>query len=218
MDLIIVGCGRVGSELANLVAEKNHDVVVIDRNPLAFQRLGDAFRGRTVQGDVRDRNVLLRAGIETADGFAAITPDDELNLVAAQAARDLFNVPNVVARVYNPIHTQAFTRANLQTVISSSWSAHRIEQLLTHPGITELANVGNGELLFLEVLVPDHMVGQSAAHLAQVGACQPAALVRGGSADLVSPDRLLEDGDLLVVATLSSNLPQLEALLMDKES
>jgi trk system potassium uptake protein TrkA len=217
MDLIIVGCGRVGSELANSVTEKDHDVVVIDRNPLAFQRLGHTFRGRTVQGDVRDRNVLIRAGIETADGFAAITPDDEVNLVAAQAARDLFSVPNVVARVYDPIHTQVFTRASLQTVISSSWSAHRIEQLLTHPGITELANVGNGEVLLLEVLVPDHLVGETAAHLALRAACQPTALIRGGLADLVSRDTLLEDGDLLVIATLSTNLPKLESLLKDKE-
>jgi trk system potassium uptake protein TrkA len=213
MHLIIVGCGRLGSELAHTVANKGHNVIVIDRNADAFKRLDPEFRGRTIQGDVRDRQVLERAGIEQADGFAAVTPSDEINLVAANAAQDIFNVPNVVARVYDPSHATVFKRAGVQTVISSSWGAHRIEQLLTHPGITELASLGNGEVILVEIQVPAHMIGNPIADLIGTCACIPAALVRGGHAELVKLDTTLEDGDLLILSILSSNLPQLEDVI-----
>jgi trk system potassium uptake protein TrkA len=216
MNVIIVGCGRVGAELAASAAEQGHDVVVIDRNPDAFQRLEHEFRGRTLQGDVRDKSVLARADIEHADGFAAVTSNDEINLVAAHTARELYNVPNVVARVYDPTHTPAFKRAGLQTVISSSWSAHRIEQLLTHPGITELAIVGNGEALLIEVQVPIQMVGKPISFFAQESTCQPAALIRAGHASLPQPDTILQDGDLIVAAVLSSNISLLETIKRNK--
>jgi trk system potassium uptake protein TrkA len=202
MHLIIVGCGRVGSELAHKVAEKGHNVVILDRDPENFQRLGHDFQGRTIQGDVRDRDVLLRAGIENANGFAAVTPSDELNLISARTARDIFQIPNVVARVYDPIHARAFEIVGLQTVISSSWSAQRIEQVLTHPGLIELASLGNGEVFLMEARVPDHLTGKRMDELSQECTCQPTAL---------------EAGDLLIVAVSSSNLNQLEMALMSKE-
>jgi trk system potassium uptake protein TrkA len=213
MNLIIAGCGRVGSELANTVVIKGHTVVIIDRDPQAFQRLEPEFQGRTLQGDVRDQDVLSRAGIDKADGFAAVTSIDEINLVAAHTACDLYDVPNVVARVFDPVHRMAFKRAGLQTVIASSWTAHRIEQLLTHPGLTELESLGNGEVLLVEIQVLDHMVGKRVSEFSAEAGCQPAALVRGGHAELCEPDDALKDGDLLVVAVLSSNLPQLESLI-----
>ena len=218
MNLIIVGCGRVGTELAHSVAAKGHDVVIVDRDPQAFHSLGPNFQGRTVQGDIRNRNVMIRAGVENADGFAAITPDDEINMVAAHAARTIFNVPNVVARVFDPVHADVFSLANLQTVISSSWSAHRMEQLLTHPGITELAIIGNGEALIVEVQIPDHLVAMPLSALVEEEKCKSSALVRGGSAILAREELLLEDGDLAVLTIMTSYLPELETLLSPKES
>lgn len=217
MHLIIVGCGRVGSELAHNVAERGHMVVVVDEDPRSFLRLGPDFRGRTVQGDPRDRSVLLRAGIEEADGLAAVTPSDELNLVVSRAASEIFRVPNVVSRVYDPVHKRSFELASLQTVISSSWSAHRIEQLLTHPGLTELARVGNGDVLLVEIQVPERMVAKPIADLTELCTCHPTALVRGGQASLISPDMILEQDDLVVIAVETCNLPQLETALAMKE-
>ena len=213
MNLIIAGCGRVGSALAHAVASKGHTVVIIDRDPQAFRRLEPEFQGRTLQGDVRDQDVLSRAGIDNADGFAAVTSIDEINLVAAHTACNLYDVPNVVARVFDPVHSMAFKRTGLQTVIASSWTAHRIEQLLTHPGVTEIESLGNGEVLLVEVQVLNHMAGKHVSDISTEGCCQPAALVRGGHAELSKPDDVLMDGDLLVIAVLSSNLPQLESLI-----
>jgi trk system potassium uptake protein TrkA len=218
MKLIIIGCGRVGTALAHAVTRKDHQVVVIDRDPQAFQSLGPDFQGRTVQGDVRNREVLRRAGIEEADGFAAITSNDEMNMVAAFAAREFFNVPNVVARVDNPNHAELFSLANLPTVIASSWSANRIEQILIHPGLTELADLGNGQAAIIEVLVPDHLIGKKLAYIAERGRCQPSIIMRGGSAILAEDELILEDCDLIVVAILGSHLPHLESLLRPEEN
>lgn len=211
--VIVVGCGRVGAELATSVAENGIHVSVIDRDELAFERLPARFVGETVQGDVMDLAVLHRAGVEEADGFAAATPSDETNLVAARIARDLFHIRNVVARVYSPTHTSVFRRAGIQTVVSSSWSARRIEQILRHPGLIEVASAGHGEVRFLEVKIPDHLAGKPVGALVENGSCQPVTLVRGGEAVLASPDTRMESDDLVVLAIRPDHLPLLEALL-----
>jgi trk system potassium uptake protein TrkA len=211
--VIVVGCGRVGAELATSVADKGINVSVIDRDQHAFERLPARFIGETVQGDVMDRAVLQRAGIEAADGFAAATPSDETNLVAARIARDLFHIRNVVARVYSPTHTAVFSRAGIQTVVSSSWSANRIEQLLRHPGLIEVASAGHGEVRFVEVKIPDHLAGKPVAALIEKGSCQAVTLVRGGKAVLATQDTKMESADLVVLAIRPEHLSALGALL-----
>jgi trk system potassium uptake protein TrkA len=213
MKLIIIGCGRIGSELADEVCAAGHNVTVIDREPSAFERLSPDFSGRTIQGDGRERDVLERADIARADGVAALTSSDDMNLVMARVAKKIFNVPNVVARVYDPRHQEAFLEAGLQTVVSSSWSAHRIEQLLTHPGLRELASLGHHDVSFIEVQVPDHMVGKPAEVLDLEGICRPSAIVRSGHAELVNGSTELERGDLLVLSVNHDALPRLEAVL-----
>jgi trk system potassium uptake protein TrkA len=218
MKLIIVGCGRVGSELAHAVCRDGHDVFVIDRDPLAFERLNSDFSGRTIQGDARSDRVLLRAGIESADGFAALTSSDMMNLVVARAARTMFKVPNVVARVYDPNHHDVFLDAGLQTVISSSWAANRIEQLLTHPGVTELASLGHRDMVLVEVRIPPQRVGEPLGALAHEGIAQPVALVRAGQALFANEDSLLEEGDLVALMVAGSEIEHLEHLIVTGEA
>jgi trk system potassium uptake protein TrkA len=213
MKLIIVGCGRVGSELAHAVCKGGHDVFVIDRDPLAFKRLDSDFSGRTIQGDARSDRVLIRAGIESADGFAALTSNDMMNFVVARAARTIFKVPNVVARVYDPNHCDVFTDAGLQTVISSSWSANRIEQLLTHQGMTELASLGHRDMVLLEVRISPQRVGERVGTLAREGVAQPVALVRSGQVVFADEETLLEEGDLLAMIVASSEIEHLQDLI-----
>jgi len=217
MKLIIAGCGRVGSELAQKVALKGYDVNVIDINPGAFDRLGPDFRGRTIQGDVRDRAILERAGVQEADGFAAVTPRDDVNLVAAQAVKSLYNVANVVAHVYDPAHSHVFALAGVHAINPSSWGAQRMEQLLTHPGSIEIVSLGNGEVRLLEIRIPDHLDGSTISDIVARCTCIPTALIRGGEASLLEPDTRLEQGDLLVVTLESSYLPSMDQLLKEQE-
>ena len=213
MKLIIIGCGRIGSELADEVCAAGHDVIIIDREPSSFERLSPDFSGRTIQGDGREREVLQRADIETADGLAALTSSDEMNLVVARVAKKIFDVPNVVARVYDPFHQEAFLEAGLQTVVSSSWSAHRIEQLLTHPGHRELASLGHHEVSIIEVQLPDSLITKSAKVFELEGVCHLVAIVRAGHAELVDGSTELEEGDLIILSVNHDALPRLEAML-----
>ena len=206
MNVIIAGCGRVGSELAQSVSAQDHRVVIIDPDNTTFDRLDADFQGRTVCGDVRDKDVLLRAGIDKADGFAAVTINDDINLVAALSARDYFKVPNVVARVYDPTHADAFIQAGLQTVVSSHWGAHRIEQLLTHPGAHHLMSMGNGEVHLIEIQAPDEFIGQPVSSLVMDGWCLPSVLVRGGVAALIDETHRLQEGDLVVCSVKHTHL------------
>jgi len=102
MNVIIMGCGRLGEQLARLMSAEGHTVAVIDYDPAALARLGENFRGQKVKGIGFDNNVLLEAGIEQADAFAATSASDNVNIVAARIARNIFHVPRVVARLYDP--------------------------------------------------------------------------------------------------------------------
>jgi trk system potassium uptake protein TrkA len=217
MNLIIIGCGRIGSELAEGVCSAGHTITIVDREPKSFERLSTDYSGRTIQGDARELEVLKRADIEIADGLAALTSSDEMNLVIARVAKKVFDVPNVVARVYDPRHQGAFLEAGLQTVLSSSWSAHRIEQLLTHPGLRELVSLGHHEVSLIEVQIPDRLVGEPASVFNLEGIALPAAILHAGRAQLVDDSTVFEEGDLVILSVNHDGLPRLEAMLKGED-
>lgn len=199
-QIIILGCGRVGVELARSLSEKKHTVTVVDSNARSFDRLGPDFTGRTVQGQAIDQDVLMRAGIETADAFAAATSSDSINIVAARVARDIFHVEHVVARIYNPRRAAIYERLGLQTVASSSWGAQRIEQLILHSELENVGAAGNGEVQFYEIDVPDEWAGRSMAELVPAEHAIPIALTRGGKTCLPNSVFTLQAHDLLQVS------------------
>jgi trk system potassium uptake protein TrkA len=116
MFVIIMGCGRVGARLANLLVDAGHEVTILDVNSQAFWRLGPDFKGTTMVGNGIDVDVLRRAGIERADAFAACTQGDNRNIMASQIARHIFKVPKVVTRIYDPIRQQTFAELGLETI------------------------------------------------------------------------------------------------------
>jgi trk system potassium uptake protein TrkA len=116
MFAIIMGCGRVGARLANLLADDGHEVLVLDVNSHAFWRLGPDFKGTTMVGNGIDVDVLRRAGIERADAFAATTQGDNRNIMASQIAKHIFNVPKVVTRIYDPIRQDTYAALGLETI------------------------------------------------------------------------------------------------------
>ena len=110
MRYLIIGCGRVGSGLANEMILRGHQVTAVDKDPQAIERLGPAFKGKTIVGFGFDREVLEAAGIQRADGLAAVTASDEANVIAARIARDIYRVPRVVARL-STLARRRFTNA-----------------------------------------------------------------------------------------------------------
>jgi trk system potassium uptake protein TrkA len=202
--IIVVGCGRVGAELALSIARQKHAVAVVDINPRTFDRLGANFRGKTVQGEGFDRDVLMRAGIETAHALAAVTASDSANIITARIARDLYHVPHVVARVYNPRRAPIYEKLSLQTVASSSWGAQRIEQLILHPGLQSVYTAGNGEVQVYEVRVTDEWEGKPLGELVPAVDAAPVALTHGGRSLLPGRDAVLHTHDLLLVSATAA--------------
>jgi trk system potassium uptake protein TrkA len=116
---VIVGCGRVGSTLARRLAGEGHDVSIVELNVAAFNRLGEDFSGNMVPGNGLDEQTLRRAGIEKADAFAAVTNGDNRNLMMAQVAKEIFRVPRVITRVYDPMRAQVYQELGLETICST---------------------------------------------------------------------------------------------------
>lgn len=213
MKVIIMGCGRVGEQVSRLMADEGHAVAVIDQDPEALARLGPTFRGQTVLGLGFDRRVLLEAGIETADGFVATSSSDNANIVAARLARNVFHVPKVVARLYDPRRAEIYRRLGLVTISSTTWGAERIHELLSHGDLDPVHTFGSGEVCLLSVDAPPHLVGRTVHNLAVPGEIVVVALTRDGRALIPSLGTQFRRGDVLHLAVLAEAMGRLESLL-----
>ena len=213
MKVIVMGCGRVGEQISRLMAAEGHAVAVIDQNPAALARLGPDFRGQRVLGLGFDRRVLLEAGIEQAEAFAATSSSDNANIVAARLARNVFHVPKVVARLYDPQRAEIYRRLGLVTISSTTWGAERIHELLTHGDLDPLHSFGNGEVCLLSVDAPIHLVGRTVANLSVPGEIIVGAVTRAGRALIPTLGTQFRDGDVLHLVVLASAMERLEALL-----
>lgn len=215
MNVLIVGCGREGSELARSISQKGHTVTIVDDDPANFDRLGPDFTGRTVQGYSIDRGTLERAGIEYADALAATTKSDNENIVAARIARDVYNVKRVVARVYNPGRRQVYERLGLQTIISTSWGARRLEQILLHPGVIDL-EIGSGGVKVMSVRVPEQWRDLPVTNVCD-GNAVVCAIERGDRTFVPRADERLQPGDIAALSLPAELLPQLLDLAAERK-
>jgi trk system potassium uptake protein TrkA len=217
MNFIVVGCGRVGAELCYHLFKSGHHVVVVDINKEAFNRLHPDFRGRTLEGEGLAEGVLERAGIQDADGLAAVTNSDTLNAVVAHAARTLYNVPNVVARNYDPNLRTVIEAFELQIVGSTYWGAQRVEELLMNPLQRMVYSAGNGEVEVYEVQIPQEWDGRTLGELLNpLQDCFPVALSRAGRSSLPNAETRLQRGDMLDVSSTFEGIGALTERLSKK--
>lgn len=145
MNVVIVGCGRVGSELALNLRAEGAAITVIDTRVEAFARLGDDFDGNMVVGSGIDESLLRRAGVADADAFVAVTPGDNRNIMAAQIARVLYHVPRVITRIKDPIREQVYRKLGLDTICSTSISRRLIHDFIFPPAAGQPAEVPGAE-------------------------------------------------------------------------
>lgn len=131
MKILILGCGRQGAYLAQMLDQQGHGVTIIDRNTDSFRRLGPDFKGTMMVGVGIDEDVLRRAGIESADAFIAVTNGDNTNAMAAEIARLVFKVPKVIARLYDPVRDETYRALGMmETVCPTVMGADKVQQLL----------------------------------------------------------------------------------------
>ncbi|MFC1511303.1 potassium channel family protein [Candidatus Margulisiibacteriota bacterium] len=120
MHVIIVGCGRVGSQLAQILSAEGHNVVIIDKKATAFKRLGPDFNGITINGVGFDPEILKRAGIERADALAAVTNGDNSNIMVSEIAKKIYNVKRVITRIYDPLRADIYKKFGLNTISTTT--------------------------------------------------------------------------------------------------
>jgi trk system potassium uptake protein TrkA len=200
MHIIVVGCGRLGADLAYRLSQREHEVVVIDQVAAAFDNLHPRFRGRTVEGEVLNQDVLHRAGIERTDGLAAVTNSDTLNAVVAHVARTVYHVPHVIARNYNPRWKPLHEAFGLQAVSSTTWGAQRIEEMLYEAEVHPVWSSGNGVVDLYEFVVPEHCQGRLLHELLPAGPYVVVAFTRAGQSIALTRELPLEAGDVIYLS------------------
>lgn len=160
MNIVVVGCGKVGSSLARKLQRDGHDVAVVDEVEERFERLGDSFDGITVAGVPFDEEVLKAAGIEGCDALAAVTQDDNINIMVGQVARELFSVPTVITRIYDPARKDVFAHFGLHTVCPTNLTVDAITQSLTTGSARQYATFGSTTLSYVYLPVEPGQVGR----------------------------------------------------------
>ena len=213
MKAIIMGCGRIGSQVSELMSDHGHDVTVIDHDSNAIGRLGPKFKGRVVQGLGFDRNVLIEAGIERADAFVSSSSSDNANIVAARIARNIFRVPRVVARLYDPLRAEIYQRLGLTTISSTNWGAERIYQMISHTDLDVLYTFGRSEVALVVVEAPSQLIGKNVAQLSVPGEITVVSITRSDQAFLPVQGTEFKEGDLIHLSVLSSAMARLEEML-----
>ena len=200
MHVVIAGCGRVGSELATSLERLGHGIVVIDKNPKAFDRLRSDFTGRQIAGFAFDRDVLEEAGIKDAAAFAAVTSGDNSNILSARVAREHYRVGQVVARIYDPRRAQIYQRLGIQTVATVRWTTDQMLRFLLPEDVPVEYTVDNGEVVITSLQAPPSVVGKNALDLDLDGQRRVVAVSRFGVPRVHDRGLTIQDGDILHVS------------------
>ncbi|MFO7591902.1 MAG: NAD-binding protein [Acidimicrobiia bacterium] len=214
MHVVVVGCGRVGSELAGVLEHSGHSVAVVDKRASAFRRLPKTFSGQQVVGFGFDRDHLREAGIERADALAAVTSGDNSNILTARIARENFAIERVVARIYDPRRALIYQRLGIPTVATVSWTTDQVlRQLIPTSERSHDWMDPSGKVAMTSIVIPAAWCGAKLSKLNEAGAFWLAAVSRFGAAEVVGTDTMGQDGDVLHFVAGVDDMAALQARL-----
>ncbi len=208
MNAIVVGCGRVGSQLATMLSVEGHNVTVIDRDEDAFRRLGSTFNGVTVKGLGFDEDVLIEAGIREADVFAAVTDLDNTNLMAAEVARKIFSVRHVVARLYNPQRERTYQQLDMDYVCGTTLVAEKLLEKIEAGHGHHVQIIGDVEVI--EFKAGPGVANKRVRDIEIEHQFRVAVLSRGNVTFIPQPDTMLQPGDVVVGAVKEEGFSRIE--------
>ena len=213
MHVIVVGCGRVGSELAIGLQQAGHTVAIMDKNTNAFRRLPEGWGGRTVFGYGYDRGSLEEAGAKEAGALAAVTSGDNSNVLAARIAREMYQIPNVVARIYDPRRALIYQRLGIPTVATVTWTTDQVmRRLFPAESVTDWTDP-SGTLSLVERTLPAALAGRRLCTLSEGDRFQLVSVSRAGQARIATPDLVGQEGDVLGFLVHRDGATELESLL-----
>jgi len=207
MHVIIVGCGRVGSELAKLLSGEGHDVVVIDKSRESFNRLGDSFNGLTMVGNGFDLALLRQVGIEKADAFCAVANGDNTNLISAQVAKKIFRVPKVFARIYDPQRAHIYAALGLDIISGTMLFSAMLRDKIIESRFSSYL-IESKDLGVIEIEVKDSLVGKTIQDINIPGDFIVVALRRMQGVIIPEPKTALKDKDILMGVVKVSSLKE----------
>ena len=205
MYVIIVGCGRVGAELSKLLSGEGHDVVVIDKAQESLKRLGDTFNGLTMVGNGFDLALLKQVGIEKADAFCAVTDGDNTNLISAQVAKKIFNVPKVFARVYDPQRAHIYGALGLDIISGTMLFSAMLRDKIIESRFSSYL-IESKDLGVIEIEVKNELVGKTIQDINIPGDFIVAALRRMQGVVIPEPKTVLKSKDILMGVVKVSSL------------
>ena len=207
MYIIIVGCGRVGAELAKLLAGEGHDVVVVDKSQESFTRLGDTFNGLTVVGNGFDLALLKQVGVEKADAFCSVTNGDNTNLISAQVAKKIFRVPKVFARVYDPQRAHIYAALGLDIISGTMLFSAMLRDKIIESRFSSYL-IESKDLGVIEIEVKDSLVGKIIQDINIPGDFIVVALRRMQGVIIPEPKTVLKNKDILMGVVKVSSLKE----------
>ena len=213
MHIVIMGCGRVGSTLAHILEDRGNSVAVIDQAPEAFRKLRASFKGSRVTGVGFDRDVLVQAGIGTADAFAAVSSGDNSNIISARVARESFGIERVAARIYDPRRAEVYQRLGIPTVATVRWTADQMLRKLLPEGAEPLWRDPTGKIVLAEVAVSPRWFGDKIKTVEAAAGTRIAFIDRLGEAMVPTPVTVLQEGDVLHVIAPEGDLDRIAAVL-----
>ncbi|MEW6088770.1 MAG: TrkA family potassium uptake protein [bacterium] len=207
MYVIIVGCGRVGAQLANILSNDGHNVVVVDKNPDSFTRLGVGFNGATVTGSGFDKNVLLEAGIEKADAFAAVTNRDNTNIMAAQVAKGIFKVPKIVARIYDPGREKTYFKLGLDVVGGTTLIARLMKNKIIQTNYSSDSSIlENGDVRLINFVPNQDLIGKTAGEVEKKNEFKIILVKKDKKLNMAEKDYVIEKNVIIYAMVKSEKL------------
>lgn len=217
MQVVVVGCGRVGSQLATLLASEGHNVAVVDESADSFKRLGATFNGLLVQGMGYDEDILRQAGIEQADALAAVTNYDNVNLVTAEVATRIFNVPKVVVRLDNPEHEKSYQKIGVDYVCGTKMVATAILNHLHKGTFRHHVAFPSADIAVVEFVLGELVEGKTVKEMEIPATLRIASIVRNGTYIIPDGNTPLHKGDLVVAAAKKGAFSQIKSFLTSQE-
>ena len=212
MHIVVIGCGRVGSELAMQLSDEGHSVVVVDKNRDALRRL-TRFNGKALVGSGFDRDILQEADANQADALAAVTSGDNTNILCARIARDNYAIKNVVARIYDPQRAHIYMKLGIPTVATSLWTTQQVKRWISPPEIEIEWTDGTATLHLVERIAPDSLAGHPISQLNNSEHIRVVGLVRGGVGRVNIDDLFAQEGDILELLVTPQGLIELQEKL-----
>ena len=211
MHIVIMGCGRVGSTIAHILEDRGNSIAIIDRDPEAFRRLRSGFKGEKVTGIGFDRGVLIQAGIERADAFAAVSSGDNSNIIAARVVRETFGIQRVAARIYDSRRASVYERLGIPSVATVRWTADQMLRKLLPEGSEPLWRDPTGKIVLAEVAFSPVWIGEQVKSVEARTLTRIAFVDRLGEAFVPDAGTVLQEGDVIHVIAREADLDRIAA-------